>query len=251
MALAFRLAGAEVAYVHINQAKEQPRMLREYQILAIPGGFTYGDYIAAGRIMANELRFRLRAEVTRFIDDGKLVLGVCNGFQVLVKAGILPGLSGYFRAQTATLEFNDSHRFEDRWVYLRPVSHKCVFLSGIERVIQMPVAHAEGKFVTASAATLSKIKAGGLVAVRYVAPDGGKAEYPWNPNGSVEDIAGICDVTGRVFGLMPHPERFIVTTQHPRWTRQSVNAECGLRSDQTPDGLLVYQNAVNYARRNL
>jgi phosphoribosylformylglycinamidine synthase len=308
MAQAFELAGARVTYLHINEAKADPTKLRRYRILGVPGGFTYGDYIAAGRVFANELRFRLRDEVTKFIEDGKLIIGVCNGFQVLVKAGILPGIDGYFSEQSVTLEFNDSHRFEDRWVYLEPAPDKCVFTRGIDRTIYLPVAHAEGKFVTKSRAVLDRILKQGLATVRYRLPPEGmvntegqrvkeegrraKGEgrgstkhevrspnvrssefdvrrsvtaYPWNPNGSVYDIAGICDPTGRVFGLMPHPERYVRRTQHPRWTREmsSVKRQMsngsaratddGRRTtdDVPPDGLLMYQNAVNYAKSNL
>jgi phosphoribosylformylglycinamidine synthase len=252
-AWAFELSGAKVECVHINQAKARPTLLRRHQILVIPGGFTYGDYIAAGRILANELRSRLRDELERFFADGKLMLGVCNGFQVMVKAGILPGNNGYFSDQTATLEFNDSHRFEDRWVYLQPTANKCVFTAGIERMISLPVAHAEGKFVTDTGRTLKSIIDGGQAVVRYVHPEGAKPVYPWNPNGSEHDIAGICDPTGRIFGLMPHPERFIFPTQHPRWTRRiGVGGRgSGGRDKEIPDGLLIYRNAVNYAKANL
>jgi phosphoribosylformylglycinamidine synthase len=254
MAHAFELAGSQVTYLHINKAKANPKLLRRYQILGVPGGFTYGDYIAAGRVMANELRFSLSEEIIRFIEDGKLILGVCNGFQVLVKAGILPGTDGYCTEQTVTLGFNDSQRFECRWVTLEPGDSRCVFLAGIERPLYMPVAHAEGKFTADSRATLDEIVDGRLVALRYARPAGTTAAkrserpmsrrvpFPWNPNGSQQNIAGICDPTGRVFGLMPHPERFVRATQHPRWTREKI-AE--------PDGLLVYQNAAKYARKNL
>ena len=265
MAQAFELAGARVTYLHINEAKADPTRLRRFGILGVPGGFTYGDYIAAGRIFANELRFRLRDEITRFIEDGKLILGVCNGFQVLVKAGILPGTDGYFAEQSVTLEFNDSHRFEDRWVYLKPADDRCVFTAGINRTIYLPVAHAEGKFVTRDMSVLKKLRESGLTTLRYSIPPDGRIDdgvrqarnselemrddhvpYPWNPNGSTYDIAGICDPTGRVFGLMPHPERFVRWTQHPRWTRKIQDED-----QELPDGLVIYRNAVNYAKRNL
>jgi phosphoribosylformylglycinamidine synthase len=242
-AWAFELSGARVTHLHINEAKARPSLLREYQILVIPGGFTYGDYIAAGRILANELRSRLREELERFFQAGKLMLGVCNGFQVMVKAGILPGSKGPFSKQSTALEFNDSHRFEARWVHLQPSPGKCVFLTGINRVIHLPVAHAEGKFVADSRRTLKAILDNGQAVIRYVHPEGERPVYPWNPNGSEHDIAGICDPTGRIFGLMPHPERFIFPTQHPGWTRAVRNA--------VPDGLLIYRNAVNYAKAHL
>ncbi|MEO0107693.1 MAG: phosphoribosylformylglycinamidine synthase subunit PurQ [candidate division WOR-3 bacterium] len=264
MAHAFRLSGARVEYLHINQAKAKPERRRRYQILGIPGGFTYGDYISAGRILANELRFSLREELLRFITCGKLIIGICNGFQVMVKAGLLPALDGYLGKQTATLVTNDSGRFECRWVYLQIEPSKCVFTRGLEGKIYLPVAHAEGKFVTKSSRVLAQIKRKGLAVLRYALPDKDDAAYlcgptfpltkprragtncplpyPWNPNGSSFDIAGICDPSGRLLGMMPHPERFVRPTQHPRWTREKI-ARC--------DGLLIYQNAVNYARQNL
>jgi len=252
-AWAFELSGASVTYLHINEAKAKPSLLRNYQILVIPGGFTYGDYIAAGRILANELRSRLREELERFFKAGKLMLGVCNGFQVMVKAGILPGNNGLFSEQNTTLEFNDSRRFEARWVYLQSSSGKCVFLTGIEQMIYLPVAHAEGRFVADSRRTLKAILDNGQAVIRYVHPEGKKPAYPWNPNGSEHDIAGICDPTGRIFGLMPHPERFIFPTQHPRWTRKGGGRGhgAGVRVKEIPDGLLIYRNAVNYAKAHL
>lgn len=260
-ALAFRHAGGSVSYLHINELKVRPEQLRRFQILVIPGGFTYGDYVAAGVILANELRFSLRAELLRFVNDGKLILGVCNGFQVLVRAGILPGNEGYFARQRVTLATNDSLRFECRWVWLQPQSEKCVFLKGIRERIMLPVAHAEGKLVADSTATLRNLVAHRQVVFTYVAPDSsyeaavltrvpGRSErrartnYPWNPNGSELDIAGICDPTGRILGLMPHPERFIRRTQHPAWTRNPGKSKVA-------EGLRLYQNAVDYVRSNL
>ncbi|MDZ7372572.1 MAG: phosphoribosylformylglycinamidine synthase I [candidate division KSB1 bacterium] len=241
---AFQLAGAQAELVHVNRLAEDSKRLDRYHILAIPGGFTYGDDVSAGKILANELKYKLGEQVQRFVDEGKLVLGICNGFQVLVKAGLLP--YGRIRdgRQLVTLTFNDSGRFEDRWVYLKPdPSSPCVFTRGMEHTITLPVAHAEGKFVPADSGVLELLEANHQIVFRYVGPNGGPAPYPWNPNGSIGDVAGICDPTGRIFGLMPHPERHVDPTHHPRWTRE------GLRTEG--DGLAIFRHAVQYAREEL
>ena len=235
---AFRLAGADTDLVHINELARGEKSLTGYRILAIPGGFTYGDDVAAGKILANELKYKLEDQVERFLEDGNLILGICNGFQVLVRAGLLPALDGPGGAQEVTLTDNDSGMFEDRWVYLRPEESRCVFTKGVEETLHFPVAHAEGKFVHRNPDVLRRLNENGQIVFRYVGPEGGPPTYPLNPNGSVEDIAGICDPTGRVLGLMPHPERHILGTQHPRWTRE------GLRD--RGDGLILFENAVRY-----
>jgi len=183
----------------------------------------------------------LAEPIRRFIDDGKLVLGICNGFQVLVKMGVLPG-NGAFKQEHVTIAYNDSGKFEDRWVHLLPQTDRCVFIEP-QRQIYLPVAHGEGKVVTADAATLERLKSEGYIAYKYVGPDGEEGPYPINPNGSVESIAGLTDSTGRVMGLMPHPERFVRRTQHPHWTR--------LGEDLDPDGIKIFRNAVRYAQENL
>lgn len=232
-AFAFEQAGAATALVHINRLISGTERLGDYDILVIPGGFTYGDDIAAGKVLANELMLRLGEQVRRFISDGRLVLGICNGFQVMVKAGILPGLGS--DVSGITLTNNDSNRFECRWVHLKvEPDSPCVFTRGIEKMY-LPVAHAEGKLV-ASPEVLPELP----VVLRYANPDGGVAAYPLNPNGSVVDIAGICDATGRVFALMPHPERYIGQRQHPRWTR-GEGGEPG-------DGFGIFANAVAFAK---
>lgn len=215
--------------------------------LSYRGGFSFGDDVASGKILANRLRYRLGGQLQQFVRDGKLILGICNGFQVLAKMGMLPMLSGDF-VQEVTLTFNDSGRFEDRWVCLRTEpGTRCIWLNGITDM-ELPVRHGEGKFVPRDSDVLNRMKAEGLVALRYVRPDGAPArgEFPANPNGSIEDIAGICDVTGRVFGLMPHPEGHICRMQHPRWTRERDAAP-----DSPAIGLRVFENAVNYVRRYL
>jgi len=236
-AYAFTKVGAEADRVHVNRFVEKKGLLDGYQILALPGGFSYGDDIASGKLLANELRYRLEDEIRRFTEEGKLIIGICNGFQVLVKAGLLPGTK-----HQATLTNNDSGKFEDRWVYLKSGDSRCIFLKSGD-AIYLPVAHGEGKFV-ASAAALAEIRRKKMLALEYVGPDGAAApEYPWNPNGSLEAIAGICDPTGRIFGLMPHPERHVEPTQHPRWTRDGLQKE--------GDGVRIFRNAVEFARGNL
>jgi phosphoribosylformylglycinamidine synthase I len=233
--VAFETAGAEVASALVYELFRGEKRLLDYHVAVIPGGFTYGDDISAGRIMANEIRLRLGEDIRKFVDDGRLILGICNGFQVLVKTGILPGIPGQ-TAQPVTLTNNDSGKFECRWVYLK-VNKKspCVFTRGMDRMY-IPVAHGEGKLVAAPD-VLEKLN----IVVQYVDEKGKtRAGYPFNPNGSVMDIAGICDDSGRIFALMPHPERFTRWTQHPRWTREKPR--------DSGDGLQVFVNAVDWAK---
>ncbi len=240
---AFRLAGAaRVDPVHINALIRGRRSLAEYDILVLSGGFSYGDDISGGKVLANELQYKLMDDLEAFLGDGKLILGICNGFQVLVKMGLLPRTKPKGRQQEATVFYNDSGKFECRWVYLRrnPES-PCVFTRNMPDTIYIPVANGEGKVMVASPEVREALAAGGHVALRYANPSwvaGDEVVYPWSPNGSVDAIAGICDPTGRVFGLMPHPERYTHPTHHPRWTRE------GRRE---PDGLHIFRNAVDYA----
>ena len=242
---AFRLAGASrVDPVHINELIQGRRRLSEYDILVLSGGFSYGDDISGGKVLANELQCKLMEDVESFIADGKLILGICNGFQVLVKMGLLPRTTPGERRQEATVFYNDSGKFECRWVYLRrnPES-PCVFTREMPETIYIPVANGEGKVMVASERVRERLGSGEHVALRYAGPpwvDGGdEPSYPWSPNGSVDAIAGICDGTGRIFGLMPHPERYTHPTHHPRWTREGC---------RDPDGLHIFRNAVNYAQ---
>src|SRR5436309_2827683 len=223
-AFAFERAGARVESRHINTIRAQPRQLRDYQILCLPGGFSYGDDIAAGKVLALQLQHFLADALRLFRDSDreKLILGICNGFQSLLKAGLLvpPDEDG----PLATLGYNDSRKFEDRWVHLEATPGKCPFLKGIER-LHVPVAHGEGNFVCRKEWIVRGLAQAGQVVLRYVDAEGRRGGYPANPNGSQDDIAGICDVTGRVLGLMPHPERHILPTQHPQWTRRGLAAE--------------------------
>ncbi len=242
---ALELAGAQADRVHINRIIEDKSLLDQYQIMVIPGGFSYGDDVAAGKILANQIKHHLYDRVQKFIDDGKLVLGICNGFQVLVKTGILPftDTSG----QPVTVTYNDSNKFEDRWVYLAPQTDKCVFIEPARR-IYLPIAHGEGKLVTKNEQTLEKLEGDGFVAFKYVDENGNEGGYPINPNGSMASIAGLIDTTGRVLGLMPHPERHVRFTQHPRWTRNERRATS---DENDPDGITIFTNAVRYAQANL
>jgi len=233
-AFAFQQAGAKTSLIHIGQLIRQEERLTDYQILVFPGGFTYGDDLGAGRVLANEIRLRLGEDIERFIKDGFLILGICNGFQVLVKAGILPGFESQ---QGLTLTTNDSGRFECRWIYL-VVNDKsnCVFTKGIER-LYLPVAHGEGKIV-ASDDILGKLD----ITLYYTNKYGNRqVGYPFNPNGSIENIAGICDSTGRIFALMPHPERHISPSQHPRWQVYKAKAR--------ENGFGVFQNALEWVKK--
>lgn len=242
-AYAFQLAGARAEILHINRLLETPALLERFQILCIPGGFSYGDDLGAGRILGSLIRHHLAEQIARFKADGKLILGICNGFQVLLKSDVLldwePGVG-----PKATLTYNDSGRYEDRWVRLRVEGDKCVFLAGIE-TMYLPVAHAEGKFVARSQQVFQQLQAAGQLVLRYAPLDGSDPPdptavlpFPDNPNGSMGNVAGVCDATGRVLGLMPHPERHIDRTHHPQWTR-------GL-AGQTGDGMQLFLNAVKY-----
>lgn len=231
---AFELAGAAVERLHLNRVLEDPRALARFQILCFPGGFSYGDDLAAGRIFANLLKRRLIEPLQAFRDAGGLILGICNGFQVLLQTGLLiePAADGTRRA---TLAPNERGSFIDRWVYLRFIPGSCPFVRE-EAVLEMPVAHGEGNFIAAEG-VLDDLAQSGRIVARYVSADGGPASYPANPNGSMGDVAGICDSTGRIFALMPHPERHLFPWQHPSWTRR-------LKQPQEGDGLSLFRNAV-------
>jgi phosphoribosylformylglycinamidine synthase len=245
-AFAFAKAGAEPEFVHINNLVEGVNNLSDYKILALPGGFSYGDDIASGKVFANELRCKLAEQLKKFIQDGKLIIGICNGFQILVKSGLLPGNENF--TQETSLIINDSGKFEDRWVYLRSQKpevrrQKCVWTKNLPEVIYLPVAHGEGKFIVKDSAVFKKLKTNGQIVFRYCDARGKSGGYPDNPNGSLDDIAGICDDTGRILGLMPHPERHIEIHQHPRWFN--------LKNKSQGDGLGIFINGVEYCRKHL
>jgi phosphoribosylformylglycinamidine synthase len=254
MAHACRLAGAEeVEIVHISALLYGEKSLDDYDFLNLPGGFLDGDDLGAAKAGANRILHasvagkeeKLYDQFARFIRQGKLILGVCNGFQLLVKLGMLPGTAGKEGRQTTTLTFNDSGRFEDRWVYLKVNgASPCIFTKGLTG-LYLPVRHGEGKFLTQDEGTRQTLHQSETIALQYSHVDyrGPTMDYPANPNGSVDAIAGICDPTGRIFGLMPHPEAYLHYTNHPRWTREKLPEE-GM-------GLAIFRNAVTFIRNEV
>jgi phosphoribosylformylglycinamidine synthase I len=229
-------AGGRVEILHVNALRAAPGRLHDFRLLVLPGGFSYGDDLGAGRLWASDLRWLFQDDLARFIEAGKPVLGICNGFQALVKSGWLPGPPD--GGPQATLTRNASNRFECRWVRLRPdPASPCLFTRGVAGPIYCPVAHGEGRFVPASESILADLQARRQVAVVYTGPDGNPARYPANPNGSVAGIAGICNRAGNVLGLMPHPEDHIYPAQHPRWTRD----------ERGELGLVLFEKGVEYA----
>lgn len=249
MAGAFRAVGADAENVHLKQltggaSPETRRALEEYDILAFPGGFSAGDYVRAGAIFAARIRSSLGSEIKRFVESGKPVLGVCNGFQILVELGLLPAFEETMApVATAALYTNDSGRFECRPTVLRNDNRgKCIFSSSIEKgtLLMIPSAHGEGKLMSRDKGFIRRLEDNDQIVFRYVKEDGSKAEYPWNPNGSESDIAGICNPAGNVMGMMPHPERVISRFTHPDWTRNCGSAE--------GDGLPIFRSAVESLR---
>jgi phosphoribosylformylglycinamidine synthase len=233
-AYALERAGALAETWHINRVIESPAGLDQFQILIIPGGFSYGDDLGAGRIMATRISTILSQALRRFHERDGLLLGICNGFQVLVRAGLLPGCS----TGRATLAANESGRFEDRWVRLLPRPGLSPFVTFSE-MIELPVAHGEGRFLMSDPAALSALEKAGQIVLRYADPDSQPTQdYPANPNGSAGAVAGVCDPTGRIFGLMPHPERCIESWHHPRWMRQNPGVL------KEPEGLRIFESAV-------
>ncbi|MFW5923326.1 MAG: phosphoribosylformylglycinamidine synthase I [Planctomycetota bacterium] len=235
-AFAFQQAGARARKRHVNVLRQDPDILLNYDILAIPGGFSYGDDLGAGTVLANELITLLRDALNRFVESGRLVIGICNGFQVLVKTGLLPAMDRW--RQEVTLTMNDSHKFEDRWTNLTAPRSKCVLVEDDEQ-FYLPVAHAEGKFVPADEDTLRRLRNNGQIVLCY-ADESGNTDvgYPANPNGSVGDVAAICDPTGRILGMMPHPERHVLPYHHPRWTREGL--------EEVGDGCVLFRRAVEF-----
>lgn len=232
---AFERAGGLSRRIHVRALAEKPALLDDFQIFCIPGGFSYGDDIASGRILALELSQRLGDTLRQFHDRGGLILGICNGFQVLLQTGLLLGADAAGRPR-ATLAHNTCGRFIDRWVELQAQAGRCVFLQGLNR-FELPVAHAEGRFATSDEQALDAFDTAGQLVLRYADDATGR---PTNPNGSAREVAGVCDPSGRIFGLMPHPERFIEATQHPAWVGRLDPADDGA-------GLAVFRNAIRAA----
>jgi phosphoribosylformylglycinamidine synthase len=238
-ASAFLLAGSEPELLHINSLVGGKESLDNFHILALPGGFSYGDDVASGKIFANELRFKLADSLHKFIGSGKLIIGICNGFQILVKSGLLP--NGAQLEQDTSLIINDSGKFEARWVYLKS-SGRCAWTRGLKEIIYLPVAHGEGKFIAKEKSVLNRLKTNKQIVFQYCDASGNLSGYPDNPNGSHESIAGITDETGRILGLMPHPERHIFSMHHPRnWN---------LGTKKSGDGLQIFKNGVDFIKKN-
>ena len=255
----FKRLGAAAEIVHLKQLigavkEREKRKLKDYDLLVIPGGFSSGDYIRAGAILAARIRGTLGEDIDDFIRDGKPILGICNGFQVLVEMGLLPGLADEkIGLQQAALTTNDSARFECRSVYLRQENRgNCVFTKGIENghIMKMPCAHAEGKFFISEKrreAYLQLLEENDQIVFRYIDPEGGYASYPWNPNGSVDNIAGICDPSGIILGLMPHPERAFYAYLDSEWSRRAKGGEEGRGA--YGDGKAIFEAVLNYLSR--
>jgi phosphoribosylformylglycinamidine synthase len=247
------IAGGKSHRVHINSVLDQTVSIDQFQIMILGGGFSWGDDHGAGVIEAVRLKKTLGESIIEFVKNGNLVLGICNGFQALVNMGLLPGFDRDHNRRSVALIFNDCGNFRNDWVTLKtnPAS-PCVFTKGLDQ-IELPVRHGEGKFYSADSVT-ERLFQNSQVAVQYAMPDGSLANgrFPYNPNGSIHDIAGICDPTGRIFGFMPHPEAFNHPTNHPDWTRKrEIAKRRGERIDNaSPLGIHIFQNAVDAIKQN-
>jgi phosphoribosylformylglycinamidine synthase len=249
-AYAFELAGARARRVHINSLIDGSESLDGFQMLAFIGGFSWGDDHGAGVIQAVRMKTNIGGQILSFVEKGNLVIGICNGFQTLVNLGLLPGFDGDYRTRTVAVTYNDCGRFRDDWVHLKVNSGApCVFTRGMER-LELPIRHGEGKFY-AEPAVMERLASGGQVVLQYALADGSPAEgrFPFNPNGSLSDVAGICDSTGRVFGLMPHPEAFNHWTNHPDWPRdKAYRRRHGGEIPSITPGVQLLKNGVDYLK---
>jgi phosphoribosylformylglycinamidine synthase subunit PurQ / glutaminase len=258
VAEALTLAGADPEGVPLNHLRAGKKRFSDYQMLILAGGFSHADALGAGKLLAIDLNAYFVDEINHFVSAGKPVIGICNGFQVLVKSGVLPGSNviaserGEFATFpteriarndiSITLTFNAQGHFECRWVTIKPVSQTCIWTKDLNDVIECPIAHGEGNFQTINHSLLTTLTSNDQIALAYIRADGSPAEeeYPANPNGSIRDIAGICNPQGNVLGLMPHPENHIHSFQHPNWTR-------GMNDHS---GLTLFQNGVKYANNS-
>ena len=239
---AFQLAGADPRRVHLQDVIDAKQRLKDYQIVAIPGGFSFGDDVASGKVFAVKLKTYLGEQIREFVNQGRLI-GICNGAQIAIKFGLLPEFDNDYENQKATLTYNDSSRFECRWVRMKGQGDKCIFTQGIPD-IELPVAHGEGRFLTRDRKVLERLYEQNQVVFKYADGRGELANgrYPYNPNGSVDDIAAICDTTGRLMIMMPHPERYLTPYHHPQWQRQRTEG----RLPKEGQGLKIFKNAVRY-----
>jgi phosphoribosylformylglycinamidine synthase len=247
-AFAFKMSGSGTDIIHINDLIENRKLLDEYQILVFPGGFSYGDDTGSGKALANRIKNNLLDEIKKFIERDTLMLGICNGFQVLTNLGVVPALNGFTGNAEVSLEHNQSFRYQCRWIDVAVnTKSPSVFTSGIEKM-HIPVAHGEGNFY-APAGILEQIESNNLAVMKYIKPEGAAAsqEFPYNPNGAVNDIASICSSNGRIMGMMPHPERGMFFTQRNDWTylKEKYKREGGAIPEFS-DGIKIFENAVNY-----
>ena len=243
---AWRKAGADADLIHLNDLLGQPDLLQQYKALMFIGGFSYGDHMGSGQVFALRVKHHMKDELQQFIDDGKVILGVCNGFQIMVKMGLLPALDGNYFDQTLALMQNDCGVFQNFWVPMTfESSSPCIFTKGLQDM-SLPIRHGEGKIFTPDKERLRRLEDAGCVPCRYVDPETGQptSAYPHNPNGSLNAIAGLCDPTGRVFGLMPHPEAYLYPENHPQWDQQKLDGQLPAEGL----GVLMFRNAVDYLR---
>lgn len=241
---AFEKFGGSPEYVHVNQLRDKTKQPKNYQILALPGGFSYGDDVASGKILAVELVSFLKDQLLEYIYKEGLIIGICNGFQTLVRTGLLP--FGNVGKMDATLAQNKSGHFECRWIRVKLESSRCVFLNKNFTILELPVNHGEGQFY-ANNQTINKVEQSKLVFLRYVDSSGHPTDhYPQNPNGSTNAIAGVCDPTGRILGLMPHPEKFVDPTQHPNWRRALPAGRQGKITK--PHGAFFFEQMIEYVK---
>lgn len=246
-AKSFEISGAQTKIIHINDLIESPKQLNDYQILAIPGGFSYGDDTGAGNALANKIKNNLKSEILAFAQKDKLIIGICNGFQVLANTGLAPATNNQYGKQEVALMHNTTARYECRWVNLKNTSKKCIWTKGID-LLHVPIAHGEGNFY-AEPDILKQIKQNDQIVFKYTKPDGSPAknEFPYNPNGAMEDIAAICDESGRILGIMPHPERFYSFTNAPDWPlKKEELIRAGKPLPKQGKGLKLFENAVKY-----
>ncbi len=252
-AYAFELAGASASSVHINSLIDGTVRLDDFQIITFGGGFSWGDDHGGGVIQAVRLKTNIGDRILEFVEKGKLMLGICNGFQTLVNMGLLPGFDNdcntNYNTRAAAITFNDCGNFRNEWVTMKVSPESpCIFTKGFDR-IELPVRHGEGKFYS-DESTTGRLIRNNQVVMQYAVPDGSSpanGQFPFNPNGSVNDIAGICDPAGRIFGLMPHPEAFNHWTNHPDWTRRKEMAKrIGGKDSEPVSGIRIFQNAVDY-----